>query len=157
MPRKKKSNEFDTAFITPAQAAKIEQEIDGLETMLREDQRSKTPKITDIGEFVGQIKKKKAVLEDHTPKKLRGQSSNKAYARVKDLALKIKAELPGKKDYFMPYPKDESSQDFERVVNQQVKFMTDPKIQGMVREYKHLMSRIDPSDPTIRNIESLRD
>jgi len=103
------------------------------------------------------IKKKKAILEDHTPKKFIGQTGNKALARAKDLAIKIKAELPGKKDYFMPYPKDESSQDFERVVRQQVRFMTDPKIQGMVREYKHLLRRIDPSDPSIANIERLRD
>ena len=157
MPRKKKKNEFDLAFITPAQAEKIEQQIEGLEIMLQEDQRSKTPKITDIAEFVGQIKTKKAVLEKHTPRKLRGQTSNTAFARAKDLAKKIKDEMPGKKDYFMKYPKDESSQDFERVVKQQVRFQTDPKIQAMVREYKHIMARIDPSDPTIRNIERLRD
>ena len=157
MPRKKKKNEFDLAFITPAQATKIEQQIEGLEIMLQEDQRSRTPKITDVGEFIGQIKTKKEILKNHTPKKFRGQTSNSAYARAKELAAKIKDEMPGKKDYFMRYPKDESSQDFERVVNQQVKFQTDPKIQSMVREYKHLMARIDPSDPTIRNIERLRD
>ena len=157
MPRKKKQNEYDIAFITPAHAAKTKQEIESLEAMLKADQTSKSPKIQDVGEVMQNIKKKKVVLENHTPKKFRGQTSNKAYARAKDLALKIKNELPGKKDYYMPYPKDDSSQDFERVVNQQVKFMTDPKIQGMVREYKYLLRRIDPSDPSISNIERLRD
>ena len=157
MPRKKKSNEFDTAFITPAQAAKTRQEIENLEVMLQEDRKNKTPKITDIGEVMNQIRTKKAVLENHTPKKLRGQTSNSAYARAKELAAKIKDEMPGKKDYFMRYPKDESSSDFERVVKQQVRFQTDPKIQSMVREYKNIMARIDPSDPTGRNIERLRD
>ena len=157
MPRKKKQNEYDTAFITPAYAAKIKQEIEGLENMLKADQSSKNPKIQDVGEFVQNIRKKKIVLENHVPKKFRGQTSNTAWARAKDLGEKIKKELPGKKDYYMRYPKDDSSQDFERVVKQQVRFQTDPKIQSMVREFKHLMSRIDPSDPTIRNIERLRD
>ena len=157
MPRKKKQNEYDIAFITPAHAAKTKQEIESLEAMLKADQASRRPKIQDVGEVMQNIKKKKTILEDHTPKKFTGQTGNKALARAKDLAIKIKAELPGKKDYFMPYPKDESSQDFERVVRQQVRFMTDPKIQGMVREYKHLLRRIDPSDPSIANIERLRD
>lgn len=157
MARKKKKDEFDLAFITPNQAAKISQEIDYLETMLKADQASRRPKIQDIGEVVQNIKKKKDILENHVPKKLRGQTSNKAFARAKELADKIKEELPTKKDYFMPYPKDESSSDFERAVRQQIRFQTDPKIQSMVREYKHLVARIDPSDPTIRDIERLRD
>jgi len=157
MPRKKKQNDYDTAFITPAREAKIKQEIEGLENMLKADQSSKNPKIQDVGEFVQNIRKKKVVLENHVPKKFRGQTSNAAWSRAKDLGKKIKKELPGKKDYYMRYPKDDSSQDFERVVKQQVRFQTDPKIQSMVREYKHLMSRIDPSDPTIRNVERLRE
>jgi len=157
MPRKKKQNEYDIAFITPAQAAKIEQEIDYLETMLKTDQSSRRPKIQDVGEVMQNIKKKKALLVDHIPKKFRGPTGNKAYARAKELAAKIKNELPGKKDYYMQYQKEDSNFDFERVVKQQVRFMTDPKIQGMVREYKHLMRRIDPSDPSIANVERLRD
>jgi len=157
MPRRKKQSEHDIAFITPAQAAKTRQEIESLETMLKADQSSKKPKIQDVGEVIQNIKKKKNVLENHTPKKFSGQAGNAAWARAKDLAKKIKKEMPGKKEYYMRYPKEESSQDFERVVNQQVRFQTDPKIQSMVREFKHLMSRIDPSDPTIRNIERLRD
>ena len=155
----KKKNDFDLAFITPAQANKIEQEIENLETMLRNDQSGYfgRPKISDTTEFMKQIKEKKDILVNHTPKKLKGQASNKAYARVKELARLIKNELPTKKAYFMPYPKEESSFDFERAVDQQVKFQTDKKIQSMVREYKHLMAKIDPSDPSIRAIERLRD
>jgi len=156
---KKKKDEFDLAFITPAQASKIEEEIESLETMLRTDRSGLygSPKISDIAEFTKQIKNKRAILEKHTPKKLKGRQSNAAYARAKELAGLIKKELPSKREYFMPYPKDESSFDFERVVNQQVRFQTDPQIQAMVKEYKHLLSRIDPSDPTIRSIERLRD
>ena len=157
MPRKKKQNEFDLSFITPAHAAKTKQEIESLEAMLKADQASKSPKIQDVGEVMQNIKKKKAVLENHTPKKFRGQTGNAAWSRAKDLAEKIKKELPGRKDYYMKYPKEDSSQDFERVVKQQVRFQTDPKIQSMVREYKHLLRRIDPSDPSIANIERLRD
>ena len=157
MPRKKKQNEFDLSFITPAQAAKTKQEIESLETMLKADQASRKPKIQDVGEVMQNIKRKKTMLENHTPKKFRGQTSNAAWSRAKDLAEKIKKEMPGKKEYYMRYPKEESSQDFERVVNQQVRFQTDPKIQSMVREYKHLLRRIDPSDPSIANIERLRD
>ena len=156
---KKKKDEFDLAFLTPAQASKIEQEIEGLENMLKVDRSGLygSPKISDIAEFTKQIKTKREILEKHMPKKFKGQTSNKAYARVKELAGLIKKELPSKRSYFMPYPKEESSYDFEKAVNQQVKFQTDPKIQSMVKEYKHLMSRIDPNDPTIRSIERLRD
>ena len=156
---KKKENEFDLAFISPAQAAKIESDIENRMDMLRKDQSGLfgKPKITDVREFMGIINEKKSILENHIPLKLRGQASNKALARTKELAKKIKDELPSKKDYFMPYPKDGSSSDFERIVKQQVRFQTDPKIQSMVREYKHLLRRIDPSDPTISNIERLRD
>jgi len=157
MPRKKKQNEFDLSFITPAHAAKTKQEIESLETMLKADQASKKPKIQDVGEVIQNIKKKKVVLENHTPKKFRGQTGNAAWARAKDLAEKIKKEMPGKKEYYMRYPKEDLSQDFERVVKQQVRFQTDPKIQSMIREYKNIMARIDPSDPTIRNVERLRE
>jgi hypothetical protein len=159
MPKKKKDGEVDLQYLKPAQVAKIEQEIDSLETMLKNDQSGYygRPKISDVGEFMKQIKTKKDLLAKHVPTKLRGQASNKAYAMVKELAEKIKKELPSKHNYYMPYPKGESSFDFERVVQQQVRFQTDKNIQSMVREYKRLAARLDPSDPTIRDIERLRD
>ena len=101
MPRKKKQNEYDIAFITPAHAAKTKQEIESLEAMLKADQASRSPKIQDVGEVMQNIKKKKAILENHTPKKFRGQTGNAAWARAKDLAKKIKKEMPGRKDYYM--------------------------------------------------------
>ena len=161
--RKAKKSEFDTAFITSAQERDLKEDIRTLETMYKNDRSGLygKPKITDTAEFFAQIKKKEAILENHTPKKFRGKNSNAAYTKAKELAGKIKKVLPDKKDYFRPYPSGKnpvsSDFDFERTVQQQIKFMTDPKIQSMVREYKHIMAKIDPSDPTIRNIERLRD
>lgn len=159
MAKKTKKAEVDLAFITPTQAVKIEQEIENLEIMLKNDRSGLygSPKISDTAEFMKLIKEKRDILANHTPIKFRGQTSNKAYARAKELAKLIKDKLPSKKDYFMPYPKEDSSFDFERAVKQQVDFQTDQKTQAMVREYKRIMARIDPSDPTIRNIERLRD
>jgi len=134
----------------------IKNDIKELENMLSADIASGSPKIQNRAEFTREITEKKKILKDHTPKELRGANKNKAYKRVKELKKIISDAMPPSKEYYQPYPKAGSSYDFERVVNQQMAFQTDKKMQSMVQEYKHLCRRLDPSDPTITNIELLR-
>ena len=95
---------------------------------------------------------------EHKPRRLRGQKANKAYAEAKRLKKIIQGAMPSRKAYFKPYPKSSDGHDFdfERTVAQQVAFQTDPKIKKAVQHYKNIMRRLDPSDPTISNIELLR-
>ena len=64
--------------------------------------------------------------------------------------------MPKTKDYYQRYPKDGNSYDFDRTVRQQIAFQTDKNIKNAVKEYKNIMRRLDPQDPTISNIELLR-
>lgn len=158
MARKKKKSEFDLVHASVDQISEIKRDIDSLERMLKSDQSQTTPKITDLAEFKGEINKKKKILKDHAPKKLKGQKANKAYDEAKRLKKIIQDAMPSRKDYFQRYPKGEDGHDFdfERIVKQQVDFQTNPKITGAVRQYKSILRRIDSSDPTISNIELLR-
>ena len=54
------------------------------------------------------------------------------------------------------FPDHNEKRDFERAVEQQVAFQSNPRMQKAITIYKNLMARIDPSDPTVRNIEMLR-
>jgi len=96
------------------------------------------------------------MLEKHAPKQLRGKTKDKAAKRAKELGKFIEEQMPKSKDYFKQGPRHGCDNDFDRTVKQQVIFQTDPKIQKAVQEYKYLMGRLEPQDPTIRNIERLR-
>ena len=134
----------------------IKQEIAELENMLKSDKASGSPKIQNEVEFRAEINSKKKLLKDHAPEELKGQAQNKAFKRVHELKEIIQDAMPSNKEYYQPYPKDGSTHDFERVVKQQMAFQSDKNMQNAVQEYKHLMRRIDPQDPTITNVELLR-
>jgi hypothetical protein len=161
MPRKKiKRTEFDIVHMTEAQCKEIKEEIDSLEKMLSDPRPWVRNKITDEAEVKNQIRSKKELLNNHVPHKLRGPKANRAYAEAKKLADFIREQMPSRKDYFRPYAKESDDHnrqaDFERAVQQQVAFQTNPDVQRAVIRYKAIMRRIDPSDPSISNIEKLR-
>jgi len=160
MKKKNKKTEFDIVHMTEAQCREVREEIDMMEGMLNDPRPWVRNKITDEAEIRKTIKSKKKLIEDHTPRKLTGQKANKAYAEAKKLADFIREQMPSRKDYFRPYAKESDDHnrqaDFERAVQQQVKFQTDPEIQRAIIHYKNIMRRLDPSDPTISNIEKLR-
>jgi len=123
--------------------------------MYKADQLSGRPKIQDGAEFHGEINKKKKVLEDHKPKKLRGQKANRAYKEADRLKAIIQDHMITRKQQESKYPKG-FDHDFERAVEQQMKFQTDSELKQSIMRYKNIMRRLDPSDPTITNIELLR-
>jgi len=168
MPVKPKS-EFDTVHCTPDQIRELKKDIAETERMLKEDSQRRTPKISDPAEVMKEVRKKKQILVDHEPKPFKSTAQqNQAYAATKKLAKFISDNMPPKRDYYRMYPKQKDRHgnpinpdhmdqgDFDRAVNWQIKFQTDPNMQKAVRLYKHLMRRLDPSDPTITNIERLR-
>ena len=157
MARKKKS-EFDLVHASVDQIREIKNDIAHLERMLKADQSQTTPKITDVTEFKAEIAKKKKLIKNHAPKKLKGKEASKAYAKAKELKKIIQEAMPSSKEYYRPYPKGENGHnfDFERAVKQQMAFQTDPKIQKAVINYKSILRRIDPDNPEITNIELLR-
>ena len=149
-------SKYDATLLTPQQARAIEGEIRDAEKMFK----NYRDKISDPASFFKDVAKKKRLLKDHEAVQLKGAEANKAFARAKEIAAKLSEVMPGKKDYFRPYPKGSTSMeyegDFERAVSQQMKVQTDPKVKQMVREYKHIMRRLDPQNPTVSNIEGLR-
>lgn len=162
MPKKKtpKKSEFDLVHITPAQVREIKSEVNELEKMFKADQASGRPKIQNEIEFKAEIKKKKKVLQNHAPKKLKGPKANRAYRLAKELKKKIQAAMPSSRAYFQQYPKSSDKHnrqaDFERTVAQQIAFMQNSEIQRAIQQYKHILRRLDPNDPTVSNIEGLR-
>jgi hypothetical protein len=162
MPKKApKKTEFDTIHMTENQIKETKDRINSAENMLKDTRPWVRNKITDEEGVRKTITADKKLLENHVPRKLRGQKANRAYTEAKKLAEKIKAVMPSGNQYFQRYPKDSDGHtqqaDFEKVVAQQVKFQSDPKIQEMIIRYKNIVRRLDPSDPTIANIEALRD
>jgi len=140
---------------TPQQINEIRADINRSEKMLEADKRSRSPKIQDVAEFNMELDKKRKILEDHTPKPFRGKNKDKAAKRIRELDSFIQEHMPKSRDYYQQQPKG-CNNDFERTVNQQIAFQTNPKIQKAVAERKHLVARLEPQDPTLRNIERLR-
>lgn len=157
----KKKTEYDIVHMTEAQCSEVKQEIASMEAMLNDPRDWVRNKITDEAEVRGQIASKKKLLEKHVPRKLRGAKANRAYAEAKKLAEFIKDQMPTRKDYYRPYAKnsdDHNKQaDFERAVTQQMEFQKNAKVQEAVIRYKNIMRRLDPKDPTVSNIENLRE
>ena len=155
---KKKKEKFDLTFATEAQIKEVKQEIDQLEYMLRDGHIAS--RISEPESLMQEIVKKKKFLSKHTPQELKGQDSNKALAEAKRLKQVIVDAMPPRSMYFQREAKDADRHskhvDYEKTVQQQIRFQTDPEIIRAVNRYKHLMRQIDPSDPTISNIELLR-
>ncbi len=159
---RRKQPEHLTPFATPQEIQAVRQEIHELEGMLEEDRRlfPKNPKIQDEVAFRADILKKTQWLERMSPTKLRGEASNKAYREMKELERVLKEAMPtqrqchrraaGQKDSHLQY------RNFEDAVARQIRFQTDPKLTEAAYRYKWLAARVDPSDPTLRNIERLR-
>jgi hypothetical protein len=162
MPRKKtvKKTEFDITLMSEAQCEEVRQSINNLEKMLNDERPWVRGKITDEKEVRAEIRKKRALLNEHSPKKLRGAKANRAYAEAKKLKEFIAEHMPDRKSYFQRYSKDTDSHnkqaDFERAVQQQMEFQKNPDIQRAVTRYKNIMRRIDSDDPMVSNIEALR-
>lgn len=158
MPRK---TEFDIVHMTEAQCNEVRQEINSMEKMLSDTRPWVRDKITDESEVRQQIAGKKKLLTDHSPRKMRGPKANKAYTEAKKLAQFIREEMPTHNQYFQPYRKDSDSHtkqsDFEKAVVQQVAFQKNAKLQQAITRYKNICRRLDPDDPTVTNIESLRE
>ena len=146
---------MDLSMVTPAQAADMKAEINHLERMLESDKQRRSPKIQDEAEFNVELDRKRKILENHTPKPFRGKNKDKAAKRVKELDSFIQDHMPKSRDYFQKQPTG-CSNDFERTVEQQIAFQTNPKIQKAVAERKFLIARLEPNDPSLRNIERLR-
>jgi hypothetical protein len=149
------AKKVDLTLATPQQVREIGAEINHLEGMLKADQSKPNPKIQDVEEFNSVIKKKKELLATHAPKPFRGKNKDKAAKRIKELDSFIKEHMPSEKDYYQKYPKG-CDNNFERAVNRQVVFQTDPTIQKAIAERKYLWGRLEPDDPYKRNIEGLR-
>ena len=152
MQNKKK---IDLSMVTPMQAADMKAEITHLERMLESEKRSRSPKIQDVAEFNVELDRKRKILANHTPKPFRGKNKDKAAKRIKELDSFIQVHMPKARDYYRKQPTG-CNNDFERTVNQQIAFQTNPKIQKAVAERKNLIARLEPQDPTLRNIERLR-
>lgn len=138
----------------------VKNDIRELEFMLKEDAQRKQPKITDVSSVKAEILKKQQYIERCSPPAFRGENANRAYKEAKELERIIKDNLLKSSRFGQHYPKGDDShlkqQKFEEAVKQQIKFMTNPTIKQAVQKYKYIMSRLDPHDPTVRNIERLR-
>lgn len=154
----KKKTEIPT-LMNKAEVEVVKDEIRHLEGMMKSWAGQKY--ISDKGSIMKEIREKKKIIETHSAQKYSGEEGNKAYLRAKKLAEGIRKKLIDKKSYYQRYSKDSDSHtkqmDFERAVNHQVALMKDSHYQDMILEYQYHMKRLDPDDPTISNVELLRD
>ena len=161
---KKAKKQPNLVLATNEQIAEWKHDIDSMERMLAGKEidsgvYGRKDLIQDPGHIQHEIAKRRKLIETHSPRKLTGQAANTAYKRAKELAEEIKKVMPTAKEYYQPYPSGKTpthrGMDFENTVRQQMAFQGQ-EVQEKVREYKYLMGKLDPDNPNIRNIESLR-
>lgn len=156
----KKKKKLDLVHMSNARIAEVEKDILSLEGMLNHPDDHIKGKIQDREGMKNEIVQKRKLLQQHAPKKYRGKAGNKPLAEAKELRERIASAMPKREMYYQPEPKNadrhSKHQDFEQTVKQQVAFQSDPKLKRMIHRYKYIMRRIDPSDPSITNIELLR-
>lgn len=143
-------------YMTPEQVNDLKTEIASLEKMLASDKASRRPKIQDEAEFMSDIRKKKELLKNHEPQKLTGAKASRALKRAREIESELKDSLLPRKDYYQDYPKAGFNSDFERAVNEEMRRMRDVGYKQKIFEYKRIMRQLDPSDPTLTNIERFR-
>ena len=152
---------LDITLLNPRRVKELKQEIKDLEGMYHADQASGSPKIGDRQEFFKDINKRKKELKDFAPKEFKGEARNRAYSELKKLRNFIKRQMPKSNMYFQKQIRNSDGhskyQDFESTVQQQMHFQQDPNCVKAVRRYKNIAARLDPHDPTINNIELLRE
>ncbi len=162
MPRKKTT--APKVYASEAVLREKKAEIKELETMLNGGQESsvvgfRKDKITDPALIRAEIERREKFIRTNTPVKFKGEDANKAYRRAKEIAAELKEIMPSQKAFYQRYPNhaDRASRttDFERAVAQQMAFQSS-QVQRKVDEYRNLMSRLDPQNPLVRNIEQLR-
>jgi hypothetical protein len=160
----KKKITVPKVFASEAVLREKREEIKEMETMLSggradRDVAYRNDKIQEPDLIRHEIRKRQKFISDNTPKKLTGVDANKAYKRVKELEGQLKEAMPSQKQFGMRYPSssDRASKatDFEKAVQQQMAFQS-PQMQQMAAEYRHLMIKIDPQNPMVRNLERLR-
>jgi hypothetical protein len=151
---------FEKVYATEGQLREVKESVKELKSMLLEDNQRKSPIIVNRAEVMKEISKKEKFLAEFTPKKVSGKSANKLFSEAKKIEQEIKEAMPKQKKYFQRYAKDSDSHkktlDFEQAVKQQMEFQTNRALQAKIHKYKSIMARLDPQDPTVRNIERLR-
>jgi len=152
-PQKKKPV---TKFLSPQRIKEIKNDVASLERMLEENNKPNSTiygRIQDPNEVRKQILKKKQNLELHTPEKLTGPKANKAYEWAKKAEKLINEKMPTKKQIGLSYAKEDSA-DFDIAVRKEMWWMQNSR--HIIRKYRHIMRRLDPSNPTLTNLERLR-
>jgi len=165
----KHKSEIDIVHLSQREIREIKSDVAALKKMLANDKQSRQPKITDETEFVKDIKRKEKLLTDHSPRPFKSKvNENKAYEWTKRAEKWLSEQMPTSRDYYQSYPKEmdrygnpippdhNQKQAFERAVTQQMRFQSNKKVQGVVQAYKHIMRRLEPSNPEVTNIEALR-
>lgn len=160
----KQKKQSDVVFATNEQISEWKHDINSMERMLDGKELDsgvygRKDLIQDPDHIRREIDKRKRLIATHSPQKLTGNAANTAYKRAKELKEEITKNMPSEKDYFQPYPNSKTPThrgiDFEKTVKMQMEFQK-PEMQQKVREFKYLMSRLEPENPNVRNIEMLR-
>jgi len=138
----------------------IKGEISSMERMLKADEQRKHKKILDPDNVKKQIDTQKKYLNKVTPKKKRGVKARDIEKEAKKLHEEIKKELLPTNEFNRRYPKDNDAHDremdFERAVQRQMQLQSDKKFKAKVRRWKTLRRQIDPDDPHVANVETIR-
>jgi len=145
-------------YATPQRINEIETEIRELDNMLRGKNpadvigaSSHFASRIDKTDVLREIGKKKKELKDFTPEPISGQEANKINAWCKQAEGWIKDRMPTRKELDR---KEKDSTNFEEAVRKQLEWMK--KGDQVVNAYRHYMRRLDPSNPTLTNIERFR-
>lgn len=167
-PKMPPKDKLDKVFLTDKEAREIKKDIADREKMLIADKASGRPKIQNEAEFAAEIKKKKAILAQHSPTKLTGAKANRAYAEAKKLKEEISGEILDRRSFGQSYPRQtdrhgnpitpdfDKKRAFDKAVQRQYALQTNPVLKRKIARFKGIMANLDPQDPTVRNIESLR-
>jgi hypothetical protein len=155
---------FDLGNASPEIVKEVKRDVASLERALRGGPVDSRTGITlnmnrtDLGAMREELHSKKRWLEKYEAEPLKGDAANKALKRANELKERIKAKMQPKNKFYQFYATNQRKEkDFQEAVSWEAKLLRDKEYKQEVQEYRALMRQIDPSDPTVFNIERLRE
>lgn len=153
-------------FLSHARIREIKSEIKEHERMLKGTGttdgvgyfKHTADQISDKGEVLREIGKRKKLLKDHTPFKLSPKNRDKANRLMKQREKWIREYQPSYQEHRTFYPKGsgtaKSETNFELAIQHEMSWQK--KSSQVVKEFKYLARLLDPDNPSAGNTEILR-
>lgn len=150
----------DITYLTPKEVKRYENEIELCKRNLLNVDRSifASERGIDKDEIRKKIKKNEKILEERKSPGTLEKDRDKLYRRAKELEEFIKDGMPTKDEHMGKRKTNSDGKKYQEAqegdINKEMRWMTEKA--SAVREWKRIMRMLEPDNPSITNVESLR-